>query len=176
MSWHSWFTKERKIWHKRFIPSLVTGLAVAIITLFFELTTSNIVLFSSLGASASIMTHNKIHELTILRTVVSSYLIALTVSLLVGIGISYGFSSELGVMVTVSITLILLYLFNIFHPPAVSASLAFLILEGGFAERIMVFIAVIILLIITKLLTYMFFYENLELRKFHLEFKKIFKK
>ena len=173
MSWHSWFTKERRIWHKRFIPSLVTGLAVAIITLFFELTTSNIVLFSSLGASAAIMTHNKIHELNILRTVISSYLIALVVSLLVGTGITLGLNSELGVMITVCVTLILLYLFDIFHPPAVSASLAFLILEGGFAERIYIFFAVIILLIITKLLTYLFFYENLELRKFHLEFRKL---
>ena len=64
--------KERLICHKRFLPSFVAGIAVALITLFFEITASNIVLLASLGASAVILTHKQTHRLNILRTVIFS--------------------------------------------------------------------------------------------------------
>ena len=56
MSLQRFINKERLIWHKRFIPSLIAGIAVGIITFFFEMTASNIVMFASLGASAAIIT------------------------------------------------------------------------------------------------------------------------
>ena len=66
-----------------------------------------------------------------------------------------------------------MYLADVFHPPAVSAALAFVLLDGGFWETIVIFFSVIILLIIIKLLTYAFYYEHLEMDKFMQEFKKI---
>ncbi len=170
MSLIDYLKKERTIWHRRFIPSLIAGIAVAIITFFFEMSASNIVMFASLGASAAILTHKQINKLTILRTTIFSYIIALIVSLIVSyIPVSF----PVAALIVVTITTIGLYLFNVFHPPAISAALAFIMISGGVWEDVVIFIAVIILLIIIKVLTYMFYYEHLEMRKIFQEVKKI---
>ncbi len=168
-----WFRKERLIWHKRFIPSLITGISVALITYFFTLTTSNIVLFSSLGASAAIITHDKIHKLNILRTVILAYLLSLTVSLLI-LYLSNILYLQTNWMIFLAVTMVTIgiYLFNVFHPPAVASSIAFLIFEGPLRERLLVFLSVIVLLIMIKFLTYAFYYEQLKMKKFHIEFRK----
>ena len=44
MSFKTWLKRRRTIWHERFVPSLIAGLAVAILTFFFSMTTSNLVL------------------------------------------------------------------------------------------------------------------------------------
>jgi len=166
--------KERKIWHKRFIPSLITGIAVAVITLFFKMTASNIVMFASLGASAAILTHKYVHKLNILRTVIFSYVLSLIASYFVLFTVHrYQLNFSITVFLAVTLTTILLYLFNFFHPPAISAALSFVMLDGSFFETVSIFFSVIILLIIIKLLTYAFFYEHLEMRKFYLEFKRL---
>ena len=170
MSLIDYLKKERTIWHRRFIPSLIAGIAVAIITFFFEMTASNIVMFASLGASAAILTHKQIHKLTILRTMIFSYLIALIISLIVS---HLPVSFPVAALIVVTITTISLYLFDVFHPPAISAALAFIMINGGIWEDVAIFIAVIILLIIVKLLTYAFYYENLEMKKFFKEFRNI---
>lgn len=175
----SWFKKERKIWHQRFIPSLIAGVAVAILTFFFQMTAHNVVMFASLGASAAILTHKYIHRLTILYVVIFSYLVALLVSLPI-FYIFKDISFPLSILLAVTFTTLILYLFNIFHPPAISASIAFLLIQDSMIERVLIFVSVIVLLIIIKLLTYFFYYENLELKKFHHEFmfwkKRVFGK
>jgi len=55
------FKKERLLWHKYFVPSLLAGICVGLIAWFFELTISNILLFASVGASAVILTHSTSH-------------------------------------------------------------------------------------------------------------------
>ncbi len=181
MPFLNFIKKERLIWHKRFIPSLIAGLAVAVITLFFKMTASNIVMFASLGASAAILTHKYVHRLNILYTVIFSYLIALMVSLPVFFMIQgFPFSTPISILIAVTLTTIISYLFNIFHPPAISASIAFLLIGGTMKERFLVFVSVIILLIIIKFLTYCFYYKKLDIKKFHNEFifwkKKYIKK
>jgi CBS-domain-containing membrane protein len=170
--------KERKIWHRRFGPSLIAGIAVAIITFFFEMTASNIVMFASLGASAAILTHKYIHKLTILRTVIFAYFIGLFVSLsFVYLTKSIALTFPVTALIVVTLTTLGLYLFNVFHPPAVSAALAFIMMEnGGLREDLTIFFSVIILLILIKVLTYIFYYENLEMHKIKQEFKKVEKK
>jgi len=170
MSLIDYLKRERTIWHKRFVPSLIAGIAVAIITFFFEMTASNIVMFASLGASAAILTHKHINKLTILRTTIISYLIALIISLIVSY---FPISFPIAALIVVTITTIGLYLFNVFHPPAISAALAFIMINGGVWEDVVIFIAVIILLIIVKVLTYAFYYENLEMKKLFQELKRI---
>ncbi|MBT6774338.1 HPP family protein [Candidatus Woesearchaeota archaeon] len=174
MSLQRFINKERLIWHKRFIPSLIAGIAVAVITFFFEMTASNIVMFASLGASAAILTHKQIHKLTILRTVIFSYLISLSISgIILFIIHHYTLSFSIAALIAVTLATLTMYLADVFHPPAVSAALAFVLLDGGFWETIVIFFSVIILLIIIKLLTYAFYYEHLEMDKFMQEFKKI---
>ena len=170
----NFFKRERLIWHKRFVPSLIAGLAVAIITLFFKMTASNIVMFASLGASAAVLTHKQIHRLTILRTVISSYLISLITSGVVLFLIhKYSLFFPVAALIAVTLATLTMYLANTFHPPAISAALAFVLLDGGFWETVIIFFAVIVLLIVVKLLTYVFYHENLEMSKFMEEFKKI---
>lgn len=165
------------VWHKRFIPSLITGISIAIITFFFEITASNIVMFASLGASAAILTHKYINRLNILRTVIISYLIALTFSVIIYIvNLYYPMPFPINALLAVTLTTLSLYLFNVFHPPAISASLAFLLLHGSLINRFLVFGSVLVLLIIVKVLTYAFYYEHLEMHKLYLEFKKLEKK
>lgn len=177
MSFTSWLTKERAVWHRRFIPSLVAGLAVALVTIFFEMTTSNIILFASLGASAAILTHKYVHRLSILRTVLLSYLVALLLSIAVLFFIRrFSLPAWLSVLLTVTSVTLGIYLFNVFHPPAVGASLSFITFEGSTREMLIVFFSVLVLLVLIKLLTYVFYYENLQLRKFKQEFRKLERK
>ena len=174
MSFLSFLKKERLIWHRRFIPSLIAGVAVAIICFFFKMTVPNIVMVTSLGASAAILTHKYVHKLTILRTVIAAYLIALVVGLSVLFFVHhYSLSFPWAALIAVSLTTLIMYLGNVFHPPGVSASLSFLMFDTGFWETITIFFAVIVLLIIIKLLTYAFYYEHLEMNKFKQEFKKL---
>jgi len=174
MSFKKWLMHERSIWHKRFLPSLIAGVAVAIISLFFEMTVSNIVLLASLGSSAAILTHKQVHKLTILRTVILSYVVALVVSLGAMALVRFvGVTFPVAALVGVTFTTIGMYLLDVFHPPAVSASLAFVMFHVGFWEITVIFTSVILLLILTKLMTYAFYYEHLEMKHFWNEFKKI---
>ena len=174
MSFKKWLKKERTIWHRRFIPSLIAGLTVAIITFFFQLTTSNMVMFASLGASAAILTHQEIHRLSILRTVILSYFIALIISFSTLL-FSQHFTLTFPLLALLAITssTMIMYLFDVFHPPAISATLAFIMFEGDITERIIIFSSVLVLLVLVKLLTYLFYYEQLEMRQFMKEFKRI---
>ncbi len=177
MSFKTWLKRRRTIWHERFIPSLIAGLAVAILTFFFSMTTSNLVLFSCLGASAAILTHYKVNKINILSTVILSYFLALIVSSLTSaLSVLFSFSLNIEVMIAVTLTTMGLYLFDIFHPPSVASSIAFLTFEGHFYDKLLVFISVIILLVIIKFLTYAFYYERLEMKKFHHEFLMFSKK
>ena len=166
--------EERTIWHKRFIPSLIAGVAVAIITFFFDMTASNIVMFASLGASAAILTHKYVHKLTILRTVIVAYVLALVVSIIViYVGSYFNLSFSILALIAITLAVLLMYLFDVFHPPAASATLSFIMIDGGIKEDLIIFFAVIILLIIIKVLTYVFYYGRLEFRKIWAEVKDI---
>jgi len=146
---NDWVKKERVIWHRRFGPSLIAGIAVALITLFFEMTAPNIVLLASLGASAAILTHKQIRRLNILRTVIFAYLISLSVSLLIGfLGDLFSLPFSLIVLLTVTFVTISIYLFNVFHPPVVAASLSFIMFKSGLWELIMIFTSVLVLLVL----------------------------
>jgi len=177
MDLKKWLKRRRIIFHERFASSLIAGLAVAVLTYFFSVSTSNLVLFSCLGASAAILTHYKRSKINILSSVILSYLLALIVSSLTILFTGY-FSLGLNfeVMIAVTFTTMGLYLFDIFHPPAVASSIAFLTFDGAFSDKFLILISVIILLVIVKFLTYAFYYERLEMRKFHHEFLMFKKK
>ena len=177
MSFADWIQKERVIWHKRFIPSLIAGLAVAVISFFFSFTVSNIVIFASLGSSAAILTHRYIHKLTILRTVILSYFLALMVSLLVlFIEKFFQLPFSLEILIIVTLVTILIYAFDVFHPPAIAAGISFLVVEGDLFSRIVMFFSVIVLLVLIKLLTYAFYNGEVDLKKFLYEFRNLEKK
>ena len=165
--------KERKIWHKHFTPSIIAALVVALVTAFMKLTVSNVILFSSVAASAFILTHSKSHHLTKLRTTLIAYLIAIIISgILFAINKIINLPTSVNLFIVIFFTGIGMYLANAVHPPAVSASLSFVLLEGYYISGLVsLFFAILVLLILVRLLTYVFS-QHLPIKSFFKELKK----
>jgi len=174
MKWITIIKRERIIWHEHFIPSLIAAIAVAAIAYVFEATTSNIVLFASVGASAVILTHRKSHHLTKLHTTIVAYLIAIGVSLFTFI-INKWFPIHIAINIFIVVFLVsmLLFLFNVFHPPAITASLSFLLLDRPTIDLVYLFVAIIALLILVRFATYVIC-RHLPVKEFMAEFEKSF--
>ncbi len=167
--------KEKFLWHRHFIPSLIAGVLVGIISFLYQATVSNILLFSSVGASALILTNSQSHHLTKLRTTIVAYVLASFVAL----GIYYlnkfiVISLSLNIILIVFLTGIIMFLANSFHPPAVSAALAFIVLEKNISDLLFLLLSVVILLIFVRFLTYTLS-QHLTVKEFKREFKKEFK-
>ncbi|MFC1663375.1 HPP family protein [Patescibacteria group bacterium] len=174
MSLKKFIKKERKLWHQHFIPSLIAGVGMALITFVFEFTTSGIVIFASVGASAIILANNKSHHLTKLRTSIFAYIIAVTVStILFYLNQFFQFHLSVSLFLAVFSVSIAMYLLNVFHPPAISATVAFLLFERGVVDLIFLLLSVIMMLIVIRILSYIFS-QHLSLREFYKEFRKEF--
>lgn len=166
--------KERQIWHSHFNPSIIAALVVVLVTVFLKLTISNIILFSSVAASAFILTNVKSHQLTSLRTTIVAYLIALLLSSTVYlIALFIVMPVTLKVFVVIFLTGMGMYLADAVHPPAISASLSFVLLEGFyFSSLISLFFTILSLLIAVRVVTYVFS-KHLTMQQFlRGEFKK----
>jgi CBS-domain-containing membrane protein len=166
--------KETKIWHQHFIPSLIAGVGVAVVALFFKLNVPNVILFSSIGASAIILAHNDSHHLTKLHTALLSYFTAVIISLiLLWINSMYEFHWAVNLFFVVFLVSIAMYLIDSVHPPAVSAALAFVLFEGKTLDLIYLFLSIMALLVFIRFISYTIS-SNLSIKKFLHEFKKEF--
>ncbi|MFH1978723.1 MAG: HPP family protein [Candidatus Aenigmatarchaeota archaeon] len=174
MDFKRFMKKERIIWHKHFLPSFFAAIIVAVLSFAFEITISNIILFASVGASAVILTNSTSHHLTRLHVVIVSYVIAIVVSYLIYfLNITVPIHMSINIFSTIFLVGILLYLSNSFHPPAITASLSFLLLERQAIDLVYLFISVILMLIAVRFVTYTIIQE-LPLKKFLKEFKRSF--
>lgn len=172
MKWKSFIKKERRIWHRHFLPSFVAAALVAVISVILEFTLSNIILFASVGASAFILTNSKSHHLTKIHTATKAYVISGIVSLIIFL-INQLLYLHLGINVFLSILVVgmALYLTDSVHPPAISASLAFIMLNKPAGSLLLIFALVIALLIFVRFITYTLS-QDLKVKKFMKEFKK----
>ncbi|MFH1408687.1 MAG: HPP family protein [Nanoarchaeota archaeon] len=172
MAWHEFITKEKRLWHEHFIPSFIAGLAVALLAFIFQITVANIVLFASVGSSAIILTHAHHHHLTKLRTTIAAYLIAIIFSMSIYIINMYmPLSLPVSMFILIFCVAMLMYLLDTFHPPAITASLSFLLLERRAVDLIYLFVAIIAMFIMVRLITYVLS-QNLPIQKFFQEFVK----
>jgi len=166
--------KERILWHRHFIPSLLAGVLVGLISFIYEATVSNIILFASIGASAVILTNSRSHHLTKLHTTIVAYFVTILISSAV-----YFFNVFIPLHISINIFLLIflvglaLFLVNAFHPPAITASLSFILLERPLIDLLYLFSAVIILFVLLRLLTYIFS-QNLSVKNFIREFTRSF--
>ena len=165
--------REKILWHNHFIPSLLAGLLVGLITFLYQATISNILLFSSVGASALILTNSKSHHLTKLRTTIISYFITIIVSL----GVYYlnklvVVPLYFNIFLLVFLIGIVMFLANSFHPPAVAAGIAFIVLDRGVIELLYLFFYIIVLLILIRFLVYTLS-QHLSVKEFRKEFGRI---
>lgn len=161
--------RERIIWHQHFIPGLLAGFMVALISIFFRLSGANIALFASIGSSAVILTHKYRHHLTMLRTVLGSYLIAGLTSIAL---MHLPLQRALRIFLVVLLATMLLYSFNIFHPPAVSAALAVVLADRNLDQLLVFLIATMAAFIIVRLIMYLL-HEHLSLAEFFHEFTRM---
>ncbi len=166
MNWHKLLKKERRIWHEHFIPGLLAGILVGLITEFFQLSGSNVALFASIGASAVILTHEYRHHLTMLRTILGSYILAGSLSLaLTQISMSHPVRVGLVIMAAT----MLLYSVNLFHPPAISAALAIVLYDRELTSLIYVLLVTMVAFVLLRFFIYVF-RHRLEVKEFMHEF------
>ena len=172
MEFNKLIKKEKQLWHEHFVPSLIAGLAVALISYGFQKTLSDIVLFASVGASAVILTHSRSHHLTRLRTTIEAYIIAIIVSSLIFfISLFLNLNISVSIFIVIFLVSILMYSINAFHPPAITASLSFILLERPIIDLFYLFVAILILFILIRLLTYTLS-QHLPVKEFLNEFKR----
>lgn len=166
------YKKEKRVFRKRFYPSIVVALSVALITLFFQMNAANILIFSCLGASALILANESNHKTTSLRVVFESYLITGLIAIIILYLFNFfEISFFWQVFATMFFSSLLVYAFDCFHPPAIGSSLAFLIFQRSFYELLLLIAAIFILLTMIRFLMYIR-YEELKVEEFFKEFKK----
>ncbi|MBW2987654.1 HPP family protein [Candidatus Woesearchaeota archaeon] len=169
-----WIKKERRLWHKHFVPSLIAGIAVAILTLLFEFNAFNVVLFASVGASAVILANIHTHHLTKLRTTIIAYVISIIVSIFVFLlNILRPFDLAVNLFLVIFGIAILLYLFDSFHPPAITAGASFILLERPVVDLVYLIMAIIVLLVLVRFFAYVFS-QHLPMKQFYKEFAREF--
>ncbi|MBW3013962.1 HPP family protein [Candidatus Woesearchaeota archaeon] len=160
----------RVLWHKYFFPALIAGLGVAIVAYFFELNSANLLMFASVGASAVTISHKYRHHLTTLRTTILAYIAGCIISLFIGaIGVNIGLSIPVQVFFVVALVSFAILYFNIFHPPAVSASISFIIFHRNPSDLVFLLASIIILFIVIRFFIYVW-YEHLSIKDFIHEF------
>lgn len=174
MNLEKFIKKEKILWHNHFIPSFLAGLAAFIVSILYQLTVANIVLFASVGASAAILTNNRSHHLTKLHTTITAYLIAIIVSSAVYyLNRVISLPISLNIFLLVFLVALFLYLSNTFHPPAITASLSFMLLERPLMELIILFSEILVMLVIVRFISYVMS-QHLSVKEFISEFEKSF--
>lgn len=170
MNFHNLVIKEKRLWHKHFIPALFAGLAAAIVSLMYQATPANIVLFASVGASAIILTHSRSHHLTKLHTTVKAYIVAIIVSIIMYFFNNY-FIIHLSIQIFIIIFLVGLsiLMLDAFHPPSISACISFVLANHKIFDLLILSTQILVLLVIVRLITYLFS-EHLSIKEFINEF------
>lgn len=163
-------TKERMIWHDRFVPSMIAAVAVLIITLILQFSGFDIVLLTSISASLVILTSQKLHHLTILGTAIYSYILASVVGFsFVFLKQSISLSITTTSFMTIIVISILIYMFDIVHPPSVGIALGIVYYSGSTFNLLFTLFITLIMFIFVKVIMYIYS-EDLKIKFFHHEF------
>jgi len=171
--------KERKVWHDRFIPSMVAAGVVLIMTLLFQWSGFDIVLLTSISASIVILTSKEKHRLTVAGTAIYSYLVAAIIGFIF-LAVQQKWQLDISILAFITISLIVLamYMLNIFHPPAVGIALGIILYSGPINILLLILVFTFAMFVLVKVIMYAY-YKGLVLKEFHHEFlvwdKKLFK-
>ncbi len=167
--------RERQVWHKHFVPSLLAGALVALVSVLYESHFADAVLLGSIGASAVILTHATSHHLTTLHTIVLAYIAMMALSwLIVFISDVFMLSLSTETFLTVFLVSIGLYAVDAFHPPAISAATALITSGAPFSMLpLHIFAVLLVAFIGVRFVTYVA-RQQLSVREFGAEFKRHF--
>ncbi len=155
------------------IQSAIIGLAVALITgLLASRTKEGLILFASIAATAGLMCHAPKQRSNSLRSIMFSYALAVLVSIVVWNLIrSYSLSLSLALFIALFATSFLLFLFDVFHAPALTAATGFLLYTGQLSDLLFLLVGVWLVCIGVKFLWYAAS-EELKVEHFVKEFTK----
>ncbi len=170
------FVKQlRTALHSRKIlaQSVVIGLAVALITgLLASRTKEGLILFASIAATAGLICHAPKQRSNSLRSVMLSYAVAVIVSIVVwNVITTSALSLSLALFIAIFTTSFLLLLFDIFHAPALTAVMGFLLYTGQLSHLLFLLVGVWLVCIGVKFLWYAAS-EELKVEHFVKEFTK----
>ena len=153
------------LWKSHFGPALIAGLAVGIIFLLFSASPENILLFASLGASAAILAHPKYNARANVRVTIISYVLMSVIAIIMRY---LALSFFVSVVLTIFLTAGLLSWLDLFHPPAISASLSFLLYSYDILSLLGLLASIVVLLLLVRLFAYIL-HPHLDLSIFHKE-------
>ena len=157
MNWGKFVEHERQIWHDRFFPSLIAALAVLIITLVLQRSGFDIVLLTSIASSIVILTNKYKNRLTMLGTAIYSYIIAAVVGFIF-LSIERFFNLSIvpiSFLTIVTITL-LIYLLDVFHPPAVGIALGIVVYQGTAINLLLILAVTFLVFFVIKIIVSFF--------------------
>lgn len=162
---------RKSIWHDHFVPSLVAGVVIGVIVYFYDTTVANILFFASVGSSAVILSNSTSHHLVKLRTTMIAYGLLILLAPLIQLVIRYvGLHEAVTIGVLVFSVSVAMFWLNAFHPPAISAAVAFIFFEGSLLDLVYLFLLVMLVFTAIRFLMYVS-YQHLSPRQFWNEFK-----
>lgn len=165
--------KKRYLWHGQFFPALLIGSVIMIITFFLDyFSAAGIDMIASIVASVVILTHRYRHHLTMLSTIISAYIVSVILTvILVTLIRNTGASFRIQIFVVLFVLAILLYWLNIFHPPAISFAMAFIVFVEGISQFFYVLFMAIVLFVGVRAVVYLV-YDHFSITDFLFEFVK----
>ena len=165
--------RSKEFWHEHFVPSLIAGLVIGLVVFSYDTTVANVLFFASVGASAVILTNSSSHHLVKLRTALWAYFMLAVLAPLIQFA-----SQQLGVHDAVAIGALVfglslgMYWLNAFHPPVISAAIAFIFFEGGLIDLFALFLLVVVIFISIRFMMYIA-YQHFSPKEFWQEFKLV---
>jgi hypothetical protein len=155
------------IWHGHFGPALTLGIIIIIFCLFFDmLSGAGMVMLASIAASAVMLTHKYRHHLTTLGTISFAYFIAAVFAVglvpLLRIGRT---PLKIQVFIVLFLVISILYWLNLFHPPAISFAMGFMVFEKGIDQYLLLLLFTLALFLVIRIIIYIG-YEHLSIKHF----------
>lgn len=162
-------------WLAALINGSIAGIAVAVVAwLVTAIQEGDLLLFACLGSSASSVVFAPLARNNSLRTIVTAYVLASAVCLLLFPLHRQGLLPiPAQCFLAVSIPITLMRLTDTMHPAAIGSALAFIIYDRDAKSLLLLLLAILGLLTIVKLLAYIYL-EDLEFKHFGREFRREF--
>lgn len=170
----SFFRIERaNRWQAAAVNGIMAGASVAIVAwLVQSLEEGDLLLFACLGSSGAAVVFAPLAKTNSLRTIVSAYVIAAVVcTVLSPIHDNKLLPLPLQCFLAVGIPIVAMRLTDAMHPAAIGSAMAFIIQDRPVRHLALLILAIIGLLTIVKILTYVYL-EELEFKKFGREFRR----
>lgn len=165
--------EQANSWQAAIVNGVIAGAAVALVAwLLTTLEEGDLLLFACLGSSAASVVFAPLAKANSLRSIVSAYLIASIVCLLLyPVHTNQWLPVPLQCFLAVAVPIALMRLTDTMHPAAIGSALAFIIYDRSPQILVLLLLAIVGLLTVVKVLAYIYL-EDLTFKKFPLEFRR----